>query len=410
MYAVSLTCRSCNTCYSLENRYSCPCCGGILEVRYGEEMLKNADVMRAFSERCDMWIFRAFLPVKDPKNIVSLGEGGTPLLEAQRLAEFWGAELSLFVKAEGLNPSGSFKDRPTSVGVSVAKELGSSSIVISSSGNASAAAAAYAARAGMNCVVFIPETADPGKVVQAQSYGARVISVKGHFSRCYDMALECAKRYGWVNVTSTYINPYTLEGDKTVAYELYRQMKGQVPGYIMVPIGSGPLLTGIYKGFAELKAMGLTDAMPVMVGVQASACEPITQAFESNRDQVEGWIGPGGTVAGGIFDPLMGYEGDGALTLRSVRCSGGMMLSLTEAEILESTALVEKNLGLYCEPTGAVSVGAVKKLARKKYFRPGATVVSLLTGHGFKFTRRKMEKPPVIGEIGELTSVLGCKE
>ena len=211
MDAKNLTCRRCGTVYPLENRYSCDACNGILEVTYdyGKVFSKNP-IGNPYRDLPGMWKFRGLLPVEHKSHIVTLGEGDTPLLEAGSIAKDWGCDLEMAVKAEMLNPTGSFKDRPTSVGVSVAKEKGFEKIVVASSGNASASAAAYAARAGMECVVFVPDSTDPNKVVQAQSYGARVICVKGNYSRSFDMAKLCAKRYGWANVTSTFLTPSTV--------------------------------------------------------------------------------------------------------------------------------------------------------------------------------------------------------
>lgn len=407
MYATNLICRRCRAVYPLENRYSCDSCGGILEVMYDyEKAFADDPVKNPDSGLAGLWKYRALLPIKEKKNIVTLGEGDTPLIDADRIGEAWGCGLKMMVKAEMLTPTGSFKDRPTTVGVSVAKEKGYQKIVVASSGNASASASAYAARAGMDCVVFVPGTTDSNKVIQAQSYGARVIRVKGNYSRSYDMARLCAKRYGWANVTSTFINPYTVEGDKTPAYELFHQLKGQVPDYILIPIGTGPLLVGTYKGYEEMLRMGLVDRLPAMIGVQVKECEPITRAYDLKDNKVEGWQKPIHTAAGGISDPLLGYEGDGELTLSVVRRSGGLMVSLTEEEVLEAARAVETRLGLYCEPTGAVSVGAVRKLWNMGVLREGALTVSFTTGHGFKYSGRHQEEPPLMEDAGQLEQLV----
>ncbi len=258
----------------------------------------------------------------------------------------------------------------------------------------------------MDCVVFVPETTDPNKVIQAQSYGANVICVKGNYSQSFNMAKLCAEHYGWANVTSTFINPYTVEGDKTPAYELYHQLKRRVPDYILIPIGSGPLLVGITKGYEELMKMGLIDHIPAMIGVQAKACEPITRAYDQKTAHVEGWKEAIKTCAGGISDPLLGYEGDGDLTLSCVRKTGGMMVSLDEDEIKAALEAVETKLGIYCEPTGAVSVGAVKKLWDQGLLKKGAMAVSLTTGHGFKYSGRQSKKPPVIDHINQVDQLV----
>ena len=407
MYAKNLTCRKCGKVYPLDNRYSCEACGGILEVTYDyEEAFKQKPVEDVDMDFFGMWKYRKLLPVKDKKNIVTLGEGDTPLIDADKPQSLWGCRLKTLIKAEMLTPTGSFKDRPSSVGVSIAKEKGFKKIVVASSGNASASAAAYAARAGMDCVVFVPDSTDMNKVIQAQSYGAQVICVKGNYSRSFEMAEYCAKNYGWANITSTFINPYTVEGDKTPAYELYHQLRGQVPDYILIPIGSGPLLVGMTKGYEELKQMGLVDKIPAMIGVQAAACAPITKAFLERKEKVTGWEEPIFTAAGGISDPLLGYEKDGDLTLATVRRTGGMMVSLDEEEIAEALSIVEKKIGLYCEPTGAVSVGAIKKLWNEGYLKEGTLAVSMTTGHGFKFSKRQPKTPPVIENAEQIEQLV----
>lgn len=409
MFATGIVCRRCGARRPLGHSSNCEACGGILDIQYDYSGIGPANPValpdRAFP---GIWQYHALLPVADPRHFVSLGEGDTPLLPVPRVAEHWGCGVELMIKAEQMNPSGSFKDRPTAVGVSAALENGFDTIVISSSGNASASAAAYAARAGMECVVFIPEATDPNKVVQAQSYGARVFHVKGKFPNCYAMAAECAKRFGWANVTSTFQNPFTVEGDKTPSYDLYRQLDGRVPDCVLIPISAGPLLVGMHKGFEEMLAFGVIDRIPAMIGVQAKACEPITRAFENGDAEVRSWEGSTATAAGGISDPLIGYAADGTLTLDVIRRSGGLSVSLDEEEIAEAVTVVEKKTGLYSEPSGAISVGAVKKLWRQGRLREGAFAVSVVTGHGFKFSGRKIEKPKVVEDIEAFSREIGA--
>lgn len=405
MFATNLICKNCHKQFPLDVRYSCDDCGGLLEVEYDRAQLLNPDHIlnpnKAFE---GLWKYHRMLPVKNIQNIVTLGEGNTPVISAEHIAKIYKLPARIYLKAEMLNPSGSFKDRPSSVGVSVAKEQGFQSVAVASSGNASAAVSAYAARAGMRCNVFIPANTDPAKIMQAQAYGATVYAVDGTFSDAYAMSLEYSKQYGCPNCTSTYVNPYTVEADKTIAYELFHQMGNALPDYITIPIGTGPLLTGIYKGFQELFAMDLIQKLPKMVGVQCEECMPITKAFLTSDSGVKPWLAPIHTVAGGIADPLVGYEADGAETLKIVRASGGTMVALSEEEILEANRAVEQGVGLYSEPTGAVSVGAVKKLVDTGLAPADASFLCLTTGHGFKFTKRKFPFPPVIQSIHEINA------
>jgi len=402
---IKLVCYRCKNEFMPEMLYSCPQCGGILEVvrsreKNDEEIILNGS--HYFSH--GLWKYFNMLPVKCPNNVVSIGEGATPLLKDNRITEKWNCDINLFIKAESLNPTGSFKDRPTSVGISVAKEMGVDTVVVSSSGNAGASVAAYAARCGMRCIAVIPENTDLSKIVQTKSYGAQLIGVKGHFSKCFSLAKQMSKQFGWVNLVSTFLNPYTVEANKTIAYELFDQLKGNVPDYIIIPIGSGPLLVGIFKGYRELLDLGLIKSLPIMVGVQVKQCEPITIAFHSGLS-VSAWEKPINSIAGGINDPLIGYEEDGNLTIDIVRSSGGTMISLDENEVIEATCMIERNTGLYSEPTGAVSVGAVKKLYQNGFIKKGSSVVCLMTGHGFKFSKRTKPEMRIVDDFDQVMDI-----
>lgn len=396
-----LVCYRCKKEYLPKMLYDCPNCGGILEVVRDRSRNDKAIVLDGSPHFAQgIWKYFDMLPVQSPTNVVSIGEGATPLLEVNRITEKWHCDISLYIKAESLNPTGSFKDRPSSVGISAAKEMGLDTVVVSSSGNAGASVAAYAARGGMRCVVILPESTDMSKIIQTKSYGAQLIGVKGHFSDCFDLAKKLSEHFGWANLVSTFLNPYTVEGNKTIAYELFSQLKGDVPDFIIVPIGTGPLLAGIQKGYQELFDLGLITKLPAMVGVQVSQCEPITRAFNSGTP-VRAWEKPIASIAGGISDPLVGYEKDGDLTVSLVRKSRGTMISLDEGEVLEATRLIECNTGLYSEPTGAVSVGAVKKLYEDGFIKKGSLVVSLLTGNGYKFSKRSCPDVTVVESFAQ---------
>ncbi len=391
----------------VEQTYYCRDCGGIMDIKYDYSApFAKLAAAKPDTSMPGIWKYRELLPVRDPANMVSLGEGDTPLLAVPRVAGHWDLDLNLMIKAEMLNPSGSFKDRPTAVGVSAARENGFEKVVLCSSGNASASAAAYAARAGMECIVFIPAGTDINKVVQAQAYGSRVFCVEGPFSNAFRMAVESAGRYGWANVTSTFMNPFTVEGDKTPAYEFYSQLQGDLPDYILIPISAGPLLVGMYKGFMELMAMGLTERVPALVGVQARACEPIVRAIERGAGEVKSRDGTERTKAGRQSDPQTAYDADGTLTLSIIRRTGGMAVSLDEDEIREATSVVERMSGLYSEPSGAISVGAAAKLFRMGALPAGSRVACMVTGHGFKFSGRNPEQPPLVADLEDLEKVL----
>lgn len=328
-----------------------------------------------------MWRWRAFLPVAPDVSPVTLGEGGTPLLRAER-PERWGGVSDFWFKAETANPTGSFKDRPVAVALTKARELGVPGVVTASSGNAGASVAAYAARAGLPAIVLVPDDLPPGKAAQIALHGPRLVSVRGHFSRAYDLALAWAERSGWYDVTSSLLSAFPTEGNKTVAYELWEDL-GRVPDWVLVPVSTGPLLVGTLKGFEELRHAGLTDRVPRMVAVQASGCAPIARAYDAGDDEVLAWGEPR-TVASGIRDPLQGYADDGTLTLGCVRSSGGSVIAVDDDAILAAGVALARHEGQAAEPTGAVALAGAVSMIRNRDIAPDDSVVCLVTGHCLK--------------------------
>ncbi len=420
-----LTCVDCHEKFFNPHLYECPKCNGILQVGYeadGEFAARNAEdggvagngkIVRggsavSFSSLCDeeypgMWRYKTFLPVEDKKNIVTLGEGMTALVRAGRMYRELGIE-NLYIKNEFSNPTASFKDRPTSVGISVAKECGADTVAVASTGNAGVAVAAYAAKAGMKSIVCAPSDTAEGKIAQLLAYGANIFYVDGNYSDCFGMVKEACGEYGYVNLTSTYVNPYTVEADKTVAYELSEQLGGRVPEWIIVPIGTGPLLGGVWRGYRELRSLGFIDRLPRMVGVQAANCSPIAKAFYSRRE-VRSEPETEYTIAGGIADQLAGYEKDGDFTIRQIRESGGDCIMLTEEELFECWHELCFREGVFSEPAGAAAVGAVKKLRQNPAFHEDDLIVSLVTAHGLKYPdlpNRLQSKAVVVTNAKEL--------
>lgn len=390
--ATHLACVRCRRTHALTERYRCQHCGGILDVQYDMTVVRQAGVARDLVADGEggVWRVRMLLPVAAEVAPVSLGEGATPLVSAPRLAARLGlGELSL--KIEAANPTGSFKDRPVSVALTKARELGVGGVVTASSGNAGAAVSAYAARAGLPAVVLVPEGLVKAKLAQIAMCGATLVAVRGNFSAAYALAAEFARHTGWYNVTTTCLSAFPTEGNKTVAYELLRQCGGTVPDWVMVPVGSGPLLVGALKGFDELRALGLADRVPRMVAVQAEGCAPVARAFAAGATEVTAWGTPA-TVASGIKDPLQGYADDGSLTLAACRRSGGAVVAVSDERILEATRDLARDEGVLAEPTGAAGLAGVAALRREGVIPEGARVVALVTGHGLK-------DPAVLGTL-----------
>jgi threonine synthase len=406
MKALGLRCVNCNKDYRLGLNYHCESCRYPLEVIYAPTGAKEL-----FEEisKCGIWRYQDSLPPIPNDFQISLGEGNTPLLHARKLGEDLGLP-NLYIKNEGQNPTGSFKDRPTAVGISMALSFGLETVAVSSTGNAGASLAAYAAQAGLRALIFVTDQTPPAKLVQMQLHGARIVPVRGSLSDAFWLAYNASIEWNWMNLTSTFLNPFTMEGDKTVAYELYRQL-GRSPDWILVPVSVGPLLVGILKGFIELQERGLVETLPRMVAAQAAGCAPIAKAFANGEEFVKPWTLAVNTVAGGIADPLTGYENDGTYALQVIRGSGGIATASSDEEILEATRGLARLEGIFAEPTGAVSLAALNHLRYSPNFSPNQLVACVVTGHGLKQVHTfeaSMELPAAIEpNLPSLSHLLG---
>lgn len=382
MFATHLECTECKTKYDLIGIYDCEKCNGILEVKYDYQKIAGEDINATIpGPGNNLWRYNKLLPVNRSENMVTLFEGGTPLIKSKNISGQICIS-NLYFKDESRNPSGAFKDRPASVGVSKALELGYDKIVTASSGNGAASVATYSAVANLDCFIFIPENTPMVKVSQALVSGAHVIKVRGDYSNSYRMAKHVSKVYGSMNITSTFLNPYTVEGDKTIAYELYRQLGDSVPDYILIPTGAGPLVYGIFKGFKELKSFNLIDKLPKMIVVQSEGCMPIVKAFEKGI-KVEKW-GNISTIASAIADPLRGYERDGDQVIKVINESKGFAVAASDRQIINAIKRLAKCEGIFAEPSAAIPVAVLDKIVQHKSFNSEDIVVCIITGHGLK--------------------------
>jgi threonine synthase len=397
----SLACHRCSWRGEISNLYACPACGSSLLVAYAGTYEPPNDTVDE-----GIWRHRRFLPVSADAEPVTLGEGDTPLLRARRLDPTEG----LLLKNETVNPTASFKDRPVAVAATVARELDLSGLLCASTGNTGVAVAAYAARAGLPAACVVPEATPPAKLQQIEAVGARIVRVRGDYSDAYALALAAAEEHGWANLTSTYVNPYMLEGDKTVAYEVFEQLGRRVPDWVLVPVGAGPLLSAIHKGFEELGAVG--EAGPRMVAVQAAGCAPIARAFEAGEDEVRPWDRPVKTASSSIADALRGYPADGTRTLSVVRRSGGRAVAVSEEETRAAMADLARFEGLFVEPGAAVVVAAYRGLVGGNIIEDEETTVLVLTGHGLKdpdaLAGMQRVASPIVepGDVGALGATL----
>jgi threonine synthase len=312
----------------------------------------------------------SYLPVKDPKNIISLCEGSTPLIRVKNLENHLGIEAEIYLKYEGMNPTGSFKDRGMTVAVSKAVEDGASAVICASTGNTSASAAAYAAKASMKCIVLIPDGAIAmGKLAQAIAYGARVIAVKGNFDVALKMVRELSQKHPITLVNS--INPYRIEGQKTAAFEICDHLS-DAPDYLAIPVGNAGNITAYWKGFKEYYSLKKSSKLPKMFGFQAAGAAPIVE----NRV-----IENPSTIATAI---RIGNPASWKFAVEAAAESGGKIDSVTDEEILEAYSLLAKKEGVFVEPASAASVAGIIKCGKKNGFKKGDKIVCVLTGHGLK--------------------------
>ncbi len=365
-------------------------CGSPLEVHLDYSKVRPDQVFGGGVT--DLWKYQALYPLSSYEHgfQLNLGEGGTPLARASKVGRRIGME-ELWFKCDHLNPSGSFKDRSAAVGIARAREQGCTGIICASSGNAASAAATYAARAGLPAYLVVSSRAPKSKLSASVAHGARVFRVAGDFSRAFAAAREAAAEVGLANLTTTYVNCYACEGNKSVAYELYEQM-GRVPDWVVVPVGSGPLLYGVWKGFEELRRFGLVEETPRLMAVQPEGCAPIARAFETETEVVP-WEHVD-TVVSGLDDPLLGYERDGILTLNTVRESGGVALAVSDEDTLEAGGLLAQDEGIFVEPAAATSVVGTSVAKRLGHIDESEAVVCLLTGHGLKYQAHMTDPGP----------------
>jgi threonine synthase len=361
----------------------CARCGGSIRIRYDYALISSALNKESLRRRPhSLWRYRELLPIADESNIVSLGEGGTPLISSRRIGPSLGMR-GLCFKDETRLPTGSLKDRCASVTISKAVESEVQSVVVSSSGNGAAAMSAYSARGGINCYVFVPSSAAENKLLQCASYGARVIKVNGIAGTSNEMAGKVAARNRWPNVsTAATYNPYSLEGQKTVAYEIAEQTNWNTPDWLVIPVGSGNNLAGEWAGFTDLTELGFIGKKPRIAAVQAEGCAPFADAVRRNlsTSEVKSWENPD-TVAAGVRDE---FPYDLEFALPALRESRGCAVTVSDREIVDAERSLARDEGIYVEPTGAVATAGLKNLIDDKLIDRDESVVVMLTGSGLK--------------------------
>jgi len=358
--------------------YVCEACFSPLEVVYDYDSINLEP--GAFRDRPrTIWRYRGLLPINEDSHIVDLNVGFTPLRRARRLGDALGLR-ELYVKDDTVNPSGSFKDRPAAVAVSKALDFKAAAVGCASTGNLAAAVAAHAAKANLPCYVFIPAGTESAKIVQASSYGARIVAVQGTYDDANRLAAEAAERYGWA-FANINIRPYYVEGSKTLAFETCEQLDWTPPDRAIVPVGSGALLCAIHKGFHELTKVGLLDRDEVKItGAQAEGCSPVVSAFKNGGDEILPVENPD-TVAKSL---AIGDPGDGLYAAQVMRRSGGLAESVSDWEIIDAIRLLAKTEGVFTEPAGAVTIAALRRLLENGDISADERIVCYVTGNGLK--------------------------
>jgi threonine synthase len=376
-----LECARCAKQYEAGRVRNLCACGSPLWVRYDLKRLEAARWREQLVTRPPtLWRYREVLPAKDESSVVSLGEGGTPLLHARRLGEKLGMA-NLYLKDESLNPTGSFKARGLAVAVSMAKELGIKRLAIPSAGNAGGALAAYAAHAGLAAIVFMPQATPLVNRMECRLFGAEVVLVPGSIKDCANAMRQRAEAEGWFDC-STLREPYRLEGKKTMAYEVVEQLHGRVPDAMIYPTGGGTGLIGMWKAFEEMQQLGwIGERRPRMFAVQAVGCAPIVRAFAHGADRAEEWPDPN-TIASGLRVPSA--IGD-FLMLRVLRESRGGALAVEDEAMLDAVRELAEAEGVITSPEGGAALAALKRLLGDGHLSGLETVVLFLTASGYKY-------------------------
>ena len=382
---INLACVRCGKEFSTDKiRYTCDQCGiaGILDVRFDYPAMQKTLTRRYLASCQDysMWRYFPAIPVNGKTGIQPLKVGWTPLYRTDKFQQETGLE-ELFVKDDSRNPTASLKDRASAVAVARAVEFGARIICAASTGNAASSLAGFAACAGIETVIFVPQTAPEAKVTQLLIYGSKVFLIDGTYDQAVELCFEAASEFGWYN-RSCAINPYLVEGKKTIAYEMCEQLNWTVPDLVVVAVGDGCTISAVWKGFKECYALSLIDRLPKIIGVQAENADPVTRAF--NRGTSEFEYRKPQTIADSI---AVGVPRNGIKALNAVRESQGFMIDVTDDEILAAMLLLARRTGLFGEPAGVAGFAGIMKMHQLNMLAGHETVVSIISGSGLKDIR-----------------------
>lgn len=373
-----LKCVKCGGTYpAAPDAATCPC-GGILDVVYDYDAVKAALKKETLTSRKDrtMWRYRELLPIEEDTVPQGLRVGGSPLYESKRAAEDLGIG-RLFIKDDGVNPTASLKDRASAMAVTKAAEAGYHTIACSSTGNAASSLAGNAAAAGLTTYIFVPERAPKGKIAQLLLFGSHLTAVKGTYEETFELSKAAIEKYGWYNRNAA-VNPYLMEGKKTVALEICEQLDFHAPDYVAVSVGDGCTIAGVYKGFFDMFSIGLIEKIPRLISVQAEGCCPINTAVMTES----GWSPQEeNTYADSI---AVGVPRNADKAINAILSSDGICVNVSDDEIKAAQKYLANTCGVFGEPAGVAATAGLKKLCAEKRIEPDAVVVTIVTGNGLK--------------------------
>ncbi len=381
-----------------ETEYVCASCGGNLDVLYDYDRVRAqlSKASLAGDHNFTMWRYRALLPIEDSSVVPPLTVGWTPIYDCPKLAQRYGAK-QLFIKDDGRNPTASFKDRPSALAVVKAREAAAEIITTASSGNAGSALAGICASVGMESVIFLPASAPAAKIAQLQIFGATVVLVEGSYDQAYDLCIEASRRFGWYQRSTGY-NPFTREGKKTAALEIAEQLNWDVPEKVIVSVGDGNIISGLWKGFNDLHRVGFIDRLPQLIGVQSKTASAIVDAANSDGIVREG---PAHTIADSIN---VGKPRDATMAVRAIRESRGRGVKVSDDQIIAAIPTLARETGVFVEPAAAAAYAGFMKLCESSAIGPHQRVLLMLTGNGLKdvdAARRAVGEPErVAPDIG----------
>ncbi len=377
-FVTGFRCLICGASYNYGNNFTCPKCGqeGILDVQYDYDAIKPNLASQISNRLYNHFRYKELLPISSEIPLPHLHVGWTPVYDIPRFASYLGIK-KVFVKDDGRNPTSSFKDRASSIGVMKAIEFGFDTIACASTGNAASSLAGLSAAVGLKSYIFVPQRAPEPKVTQLLVFGATVLKVQGTYENAFDLCKEACDTFGWYNRNSG-TNPFLVEGKKTAGLEIVEQCANELPDWVVVSVGDGCTIGGIGKGLQEMKKLGIIDRVPRLLGVQAEGAKPMLEAFKSGKNLIPSDTN---TIADSI---AVGTPRNWRRAIEQIKNSHGDMIAVSDEEILEAMKSTARLAGVFGEPAGVTASAGLKKAIEQKIILPNETALVMVTGNGLK--------------------------